>query len=285
MKCPLCQSTSKFAFEVKGFRLNDCEVCGHRFTAIEMDESQVKEIYNDNYFHGGGAGYPNYLLQAAMLEERGSAFAKILSKHNVKAGNMLDVGAAAGFLSKGFEEEGWCCTGIEPNAEMAKYGREQMLLDIRQGTFENFEDSEKFDLISMIQVIAHFREPKIAIEHAKVLLKPSGVLLIESWDRNALSARIFAKNWHEYSPPSVLQFFTRSGLSQFLAGNGFEKIGGGRLAKKISGAHAKSLLRYRYGDHALIDLLPDKMNLLYPADDLFWALYRKGSVAGSCPVV
>jgi 2-polyprenyl-3-methyl-5-hydroxy-6-metoxy-1,4-benzoquinol methylase len=275
MKCPLCQSTSKFAFEVKGYRLNDCEVCGHRFTAMVMNEGQLKDIYNDNYFHGGGAGYPNYLQQAAILKQRGSAFAKILQKHNIKGGYMLDVGAAAGFLSKGFEVEGWRCIGIEPNAEMAKFGREQTLIDIRQATLEAFETSEKFDLISMIQVVAHFCEPKNAIEKAKVLLKPSGHLLIESWDRNAISARIFSKNWHEYSPPSVMQFFSKSGLSQFLAGNGFEIISSGRLSKKISGAHAKSLLRYRYGDNALIDLLPDKLNFLYPADDLFWALYRK----------
>lgn len=275
MKCPLCQSASKFAFEVKGYRLNDCEACSHRFTAIVMNESQLEKIYNDSYFNGGGAGYPNYLQQAAMLERRGSAFAKILRKRNVKAGHMLDVGAAAGFLAKGFKLEGWRCTGIEPNAGMAKHGREQMLIDIRQGTFENFETPEKFDLISMVQVVAHFREPKGAIEKAKALLKPSGHLLIETWDRNAISARFFAENWHEYSPPSVMQFFSLEGLSQFLAGHGFEKIGRGRLSKKISGAHAKSLLRYRYGDNVLFSLLPDKLNIPYPADDLFWALYRK----------
>jgi len=33
---------------------------------------------------------------------------------------VLDIGCAAGFILKGFEDSGWICRGIEPNETMAK---------------------------------------------------------------------------------------------------------------------------------------------------------------------
>jgi SAM-dependent methyltransferase len=275
MNCPLCQSESKFAFEAKGFVLRDCVKCSHRFAEIAADETHVAEIYDDSYFAGGGAGYSDYLAEAEMLKKRGQMYAGKLEKFTSDKGRMLDVGAAAGFILQGFIDEGWTGTGLEPNAEMAKTGREKFGLDIRQGSLESFETGEKFDLISMIQVAAHFYEPRKAFQKASVLLNENGFLLVETWNRESISARIFGKNWHEYSPPSVLQWFSLNGLTQFLKDFGFEKIAHGRPSKKISGAHAKSLLKYRLGDNFLLKLIPDKLNFPYPSEDLFWAIYRK----------
>ena len=275
MNCPLCNSESRFAFTAKGFSLRECANCLHRFTEIKADENHVAEIYDDSYFNGGGAGYSNYLQESEMLETRGKMYAKIIEKHSARKGKMLDVGAAAGFLLKGFISENWNGIGLEPNAEMAKFGREKLGLEIKKGSLESFETNEKFDLVSMIQVAAHFYDPKKSFEKASDLLNENGFLLVETWNRDSLSARAFGKNWHEYSPPSVLQFFSEKGLSKFLSDIGFGKIARGRPSKKISGAHAKSLLKYRLGDNFLLKLIPDRINFPYPSEDLFWALYQK----------
>lgn len=275
MNCPLCQSESKFAFEAKGFALRDCAACAHRFAELTADEKHVSEIYDDSYFSGGGAGYSDYLAEGEMLGQRGQMYAKKLEKFTSEKGKMLDVGAAAGFILQGFIEAGWRGTGLEPNAEIAATGRREFGLDIRQGSLESFATDEKFDLISMIQVAAHFYEPRAAFQKASDLLNENGLLLIETWNRESFSARIFGKNWHEYSPPSVLQWFSLSGLTEFLKSFGFEKVAAGRPSKKISGAHAKSLLKYRLGDNFLLRLIPDKLNFPYPSEDLFWAIYRK----------
>ena len=275
MNCPLCQSESKFAFESKGFALRDCVKCSHRFAEIAADETHVAEIYDDSYFSGGGAGYSDYLTEAEMLKNRGRMYAEKLEKYTSKKGKVLDVGAAAGFILQGFIDAGWNGKGLEPNAEMAKTGREKYNLDIAQGSLESFETNEKFDLISMIQVAAHFYAPATAFQKASELLDENGFLLIETWNRASVSARIFGKNWHEYSPPSVLQWFSLDGLTNFLKDFNFEKVAHGRPSKKISGAHAKSLLKYRLGENFLLTLIPDNFNFPYPSEDLFWAIYRK----------
>lgn len=258
--------------------MRDCNRCGHRFAEAQTGDNHVAEIYGDDYFTGGAAGYADYLAEAEMLRGRGRNYAEILKKNGVKSGAMLDVGAAAGFILQGFTEEGWRGRGVEPNAAMAKYGRENLNLNIEAGDFQTFETTKKFDLISMIQVAAHFQNPRRAFENAARLLNENGVLLVETWNYKSVTAQIFGESWHEYSPPSVLQWFAPDVLGAFLRREfGLELIARGRPSKKISGAHAKSLLAYRLGEKfaPILKIIPDKINFPYPAEDLFWAIYRK----------
>ncbi|MDQ3799031.1 MAG: class I SAM-dependent methyltransferase [Acidobacteriota bacterium] len=282
MNCPLCSSDSREIFAAKGFPVRDCAACGHRFAEVATNgggSNHIAEIYDDSYFNGGGAGYSDYLAEGEMLRRRGRDYAKILSRYTAaETGKILDVGAAAGFILQGFCDAGWCGTGVEPNASMARAGREKFALEIFEGDFENFRSAEKFDAVSMIQVAAHFHNPRRAFGNAFDLLKPGGVLLVETWNYKSLTARVFGRAWHEYSPPSVLHWFSPETLSGFLQREvGFEKLAQGRPSKKISGEHAKSLLRYRLGNKfdSFLKLIPGKINLPYPAEDLFWAIYRK----------
>jgi SAM-dependent methyltransferase len=273
--CPLCGSNSKFAFEAKGYPIRDCSGCGHRFAEVDAGEQHVADVYSDEYFSGGGAGYSDYLAEGEMLNLRGRMYAGKIAKLKPEPGKMLDVGSAAGFILRGFVDSGWQGTGLEPNDAMAKFGTTALGLHIRKGTLESLRTPEKFDLVTMIQVAAHFYDPRTAFERALDLLSDQGLLLVETWNRESVSARVFGRNWHEYSPPSVLQFFSEGGLTRFLEGLGFERIAGGRPSKKISGAHARSLLRYRLGDSRLLRLIPERVNFPYPSEDLFWACYRK----------
>lgn len=274
MRCPLCNSASTKVFDAKGYAICDCVTCSHRFADIVADERHVAANYDDTYFNGGGAGYANYSSEAAMLTQRGRMYAKKVHGF-CKPARVLDVGAAAGYILKGFVDSGWNGVGLEPNASMVKIGRDQLSLDLRESSLESFSTNERFDLVSMIQVAAHFYDPNTAFDKTSELLKAGGLLLIETWDRDSLSARILGRHWHEYSPPSVLQYFSKNGLRNYLDRLGFEQIAGGRPSKKISGGHVRSLLRYRLGDSFLLKAIPERINFPYPSEDLFWALFRK----------
>lgn len=278
MKCPICTSESTRVFEVKNHWIRDCGECSHRFTELAAEKNHVEKIYDDSYFNGGGAGYTDYLQEAEILRQRGNWYGKLLSKYT-KKGKVLDVGAAAGFVLQGMTESGWKGVGIEPNASMAEFGRKNLKLNIQRTSIERYATEEKFDLVTMIQVMAHFVEPKEVFSNVSKTLKSNGHLLIETWNRRSLSEKIFGTKWHEYSPPSVLHFFCDEGIEKLAKEQGFERVAIGRPSKWISGAHAKSLIAYKFGEKSLVTkllkLIPDKVSFPYPAEDLFWVLYKK----------
>jgi SAM-dependent methyltransferase len=261
----------------------DCIVCKHRQANLTVDSSHVNRTYADDYFTGGGAGYENYGSEGPMLITRGAKYGKILAKHTAP-GRVLDVGAAAGFLAEGMGQSGWSSVGVEPNETMAAAARGRNV-DVRTGSAEDLlpgletkDPANAFDAVSMIQVIAHLGDPLEVIGTAAKLLRPGGLLLIETWDRASISAKVFGKKWHEYSPPSVVHWFTRAELDAVVARQGFTKIDTGRYPKMITAAHGRQLVEHRMGtDHLLSKaarLIPSALKVPYPGDDLFWTTYR-----------
>jgi SAM-dependent methyltransferase len=279
--CPLCERPGRPLFAKGGYLIQGCMHCGHQWTAVSDAQEHVQRIYNDYYFHGDAAGYPDYLSEGSLLTARGRWYARLLRRFT-EPGLMLDVGAAAGFILKGFTQTGWQGVGVEPNATMAEYARQTLGLHVHTGTLEQFHSTEQFDVISMIQVVAHFPEPRQAFARAAELTRPGGHWLIETWDRASWSAWLFGQSWHEYSPPSVVQWFSAAGLRRFARRFGFRYVASGRPRKCLSGAHAKALLASRVPGlplgrrlEGMVALIPDRLTVPYYADDLFWVLFRK----------
>lgn len=281
MICPLCASPAARQFSVDGYWISRCGTCGHEFAELDDAAGHVSRVYSDSYFQGGGAGYTDYLSESALLRDRGRSYAKLLARFT-KPGRLLDVGAAAGFIASGFAESGWRVSGVEPNDSMARHGREKLGLDVRTGTLESLDSAERFDVISIIQVMAHFVSPLEALSNAARLTAPGGYLLIETWNRDSWTRRLFGQSWHEYSPPSVLHWFTPASLERAAAKCGYEPAGRGRPAKWIHSDHAVSLVRHKLDSTPLAfagrlaeKIVPAGLPIPYPAEDLFWALFRR----------
>jgi SAM-dependent methyltransferase len=250
---------------------------------LEPDGRHVAATYGDDYFTGGGAGYPGYLAESSTLARSGRAYARIAGRH-MPVGAVLDVGAAAGFILRSFVRAGWHGVGIEPNATMAEHARAALGLDVRTGTLEEFATDERFDLVTMIQVLPHLWDLERGLANAASLTRPGGHWLIETWDRASVTARILGRHWHEYSPPSVLHWFTRDGVVRLAGRHGLREVAHGRPRKRIVGAHAVSLLEHGLRGtpiagavHALRGLVPAEIP--YPSEDVFWVLLQKGATS------
>lgn len=218
-----------------------------------------------------------------MLIARGEKYAEITGRF-MKPGTLFDVGAAAGFLMKGFKNKGWEVHGIEPNSNMTGYGKKELGLDIINGTLESINNKPEVeaDLILMIQVVAHLYDLDRSMKAVDRIIKKDGYLLVETWNKNSIMAGMLGQNWHEYSPPSTLNFFSKATLDMLMKNHGFLKIASGRPGKKIHSRHARSLLKHKLENSRSLKwisgiekLLPADKYLPYPSEDLFWALYQK----------
>jgi 2-polyprenyl-3-methyl-5-hydroxy-6-metoxy-1,4-benzoquinol methylase len=289
MQCPICGADSSPVFEKDGHNICDCTRCDHRFTQpASQPETHVQSVYGDDYFQSGGAGYSDYLAEEKLLRDRGRWYAKLLAKHSNAPGTILDVGAAAGFILQGFVDSGWNGNGIEPNDTMASVARSRLGLEVWTGMMEHLAGELQYDAVSMIQVLPHFIDPKSAMRVVAKILKPGGLLLVETWNRKSLTARMLGKAWHEYSPPSVLHWFSPRGVADLAASFGLTEIDRGRPSKKILASHAKSLLAHKLSASATgrlltkpLAIIPDHLTVPYPAEDLFWMLLRKEPAATS----
>jgi 2-polyprenyl-3-methyl-5-hydroxy-6-metoxy-1,4-benzoquinol methylase len=282
MNCTLCHNNNtETKFLKNGYRIVSCNVCNHLFTEFEPTEGEIEQIYSDDYFFKGGAGYEDYTLEKDMLIKRGSYYADKIKKY-IRVGKVLDIGAAAGFILKGFENNGWQGTGIEPNQRMVEYGRKVVGVSIKKGTIETVELEGKFDLVVLIQVVAHIYDLQKAFKKIHHLLKPGGCVLIETWNKDSLTARAFGKNWHEYSPPGTLNYFSKRTLNLLMANNDFSLIKQETPKKSINSTHAKSLIKHKLLESkrlkwiaGITSLIPGNMILPYPSEDLFWAFYKR----------
>jgi len=279
--CPVCRSGAEPWLSKPGYRLVRCTACGHGYLANPLPRDHVERQYGDAYFNGGGDGYPDYTASGELLRAQGRHLASIVARH-AAPGRMADIGAAAGFILKGFEDAGWQGTGIEPNASMRSYGREHLGVDLVAGDAENFAAQHPVDLVAMIQVIGHLHDLDAALRNVAQSLKPGGLCLVDYWDRTSLPARMFGVGWHEISPPSVVHWFGPDDLAAAFARQGLHPIDSGRPKKIVLGSHVASLLKHKLGESRLLSpfagltgLIPAKLRLPYPTLDLKWVLFRK----------
>lgn len=281
MRCPICRAEATRMFAKHGYWISECGTCHHRCADITAPEDHIARVYSDQYFFAGGAGYRDYLAEGPLLMAQGRRYGTLLTRY-MTPGKVLDVGAAAGFILKGLEESGWRGEGVEPNASMAAYARSDLKVNVTAGAFEQLATNVVFDAVTMIQVVAHFLDPSLAFGRASGLLRPGGYLLVETWNYASWTARLFGSRWHEYSPPSVVQWFTPDSLCRLAQQHALREVARGKPKKLLTGQHAKSLLAYLLGNSFLgrlgsraVNVVPDTWMLPYPAEDLFWSLFQR----------
>ena len=189
MKCPACNDTSKERLVKKDVQYYQCQYCGTLFSG---------ELPNDNMV-GGGMELERNLQQNQGRLERFIALAG-------KDAKILDYGCGHGMLKDFLLENNINAFGYD------KYNKEY-----------NFITEHEFDLVSMVEVIEHLSHPFYELDQINLLLKPNGVLYIEtSFIDVAFEEKIELEDFF-YIEPSVghSTIFSHYGLDILMVKKGF----------------------------------------------------------------
>lgn len=147
-----------------------------------------------------------------------------LPKLTDKGGRVLDVGFGNGsFLDRAIAI-GWDAVGVDFDKEVVESAKKRNL-NVYLGGIELLEEKEEyFDVITLNHVIEHLYNPMEVLQVCYKLLKPDGILWLETPNILSYGHDIYAKNWRGIETPRHLVIFNSHSLLFALNKVGFEDI-------------------------------------------------------------
>ncbi len=156
--------------------------------------------------------------QRATLDAEGRGLAK-----PTPGATLLDVGCGNGEFLELARGVGWNVHGIDFDREAVKAARLRGLA-VDEGGIETLGHiSDKYDVITLSHVIEHVHQPLSLLKSCHRLLKPGGLLWLETPNIESTGHKIYGPHWRGLEPPRHLMLFTWEGMRELLFKAGLER--------------------------------------------------------------
>ncbi len=283
-KCPICGGeTARLVGEKHGLRVFKCSACTVQYSERAPEVSQLSELYDRAYFHGGKAGYPAYEADESLHRKRSRSYLRDLMAHASSRGTLLDVGCATGFFLDEARQAGWDVRGCEVSEWAATYARQHFRLDVVMAPFPTpLLGPEQYDAVTFLNVFEQLPDPHAAERVLRDLVKPGGLLALETWDVDALVVQMSGMKWHKYRPDETPLYFNRQSLITLFRPEEWTLVEYRARTKWITlahGLHALGLAAHPTKNggpprHGWRDRI-GRLSLPYHLGDLVWAVLRR----------
>jgi SAM-dependent methyltransferase len=228
MACIVCRGATARTSALRR-DLVECVTCG----LVYAPEATEDRAEFDSHYYVEGA-YADYVQDRDAIHRSAVTRLQALERA-VRGRRLLDVGCAAGYFLEAARTRGWSVAGLELSAYAVQLAR-RLALDIFEASILAPPSLPGFDAITMWDTIEHIPRPDIAVENARRLLRPGGVLAISTGDRRSLVARALGRRWRLMNDPTHKFFFDAPTLSSLLAAAGFTVVSVSRPGKWVSAA-------------------------------------------------
>ncbi|HEX2634990.1 MAG TPA: bifunctional 2-polyprenyl-6-hydroxyphenol methylase/3-demethylubiquinol 3-O-methyltransferase UbiG [Bradyrhizobium sp.] len=143
---------------------------------------------------------------------------------------ILDIGCGAGLLCEPFTRLGAQVIGVDPSASniaAARHHAEKghLSIDYRCTTIEQMDPRERFDIVLAMEVIEHVTDVGVFISRCAAMLKPGGLMVISSLNRNwksfalAIVGAEYVLRWLPRGTHQWDKFVTPDELAHYLSQN------------------------------------------------------------------
>jgi len=204
------------------FEVLRCGACGLARTTPAPAPERMERYYPAAYYGAASARrFPAVVeaLQRALYGARARAVERLAGG----TGRVLDVGCGRGFLLDAFRRRGWAVQGTELDDRSAAHAREVLGLQVHTGPAEAWPWREgHFDAVVFWHVLEHLAEPRLALERARRLLRPGGVLMVGVPNFASPEARLAAAGWFHLDVPRHVVHLTPRWLEGALDAAGFD---------------------------------------------------------------
>jgi 2-polyprenyl-3-methyl-5-hydroxy-6-metoxy-1,4-benzoquinol methylase len=235
--CVVCKSEQQPMFAYHSYHYYRCPRCLHVTTYPIPDKNTIFKHYDRKFNEG------NYQLLRDFSQDYRKIYdyyVQILNGELSKRGlrwdglKVLDVGCFTGEFLQLLKAQGADVYGLELQSRAVEIANRKLdgrvfQVDIDRADFPQMS----FDLISLLGVIEHVVDPMRLLLRSQELLRPGGLLLIQTPNSGSLLARSMRGLWPPYAPVEHIHLFSRQSLTAALLQMGFSEV--------IFEAHRKKL--------------------------------------------
>ncbi len=238
--CYLCQSQEHTHFQTAqedltgkpgDFTFVECAGCGLVYQQPRLKLEHIKSYYDDEYIahrknQSWGPLAPFFeWLMSKLDRDKDAMVSEAITLG--PSSRVLDVGCGAGsYLMHVRKKHGSHCVGVDFKelgdviGQMGEHGRE---IEFHCGTLDAVDlGPEGFDLITMWHFLEHDYSPLETLTHARSLLAPGGVMVIEVPRLDSLSHTLYQDRWPGWQAPQHTVALDRARFEDLIDKAGLE---------------------------------------------------------------
>ncbi|PZM14877.1 class I SAM-dependent methyltransferase [Rhizobium tubonense] len=168
-----------------------CEECGTLVSVGGLSDKELQVSDDDKDFYGKqywlehqseDLGFANIFGRARSdLTDRNLHWLRTLLRYQVPPANVLELGCSHGSFVGLMRQAGYDASGVELSPWVVEFGQKTFDVPIALGPAENLNlIPGSFDLVVLMDVLEHLPDPEGTMRHALGLLKPEGMLIIQT---------------------------------------------------------------------------------------------------------
>ncbi len=249
----------------------NCALCGSDHTTVFIrgrGPAQIVKCRNDGLLYlnprpkqANVRDFHTHYVREDNVEIFASPRMEVLRKEadEIKSikprGKLLDVGCATGVFFEFFDRDSWDLYGTETTAMAAESARSRYGADTTIGTLrEAHYPMEFFDVVSILDTIYFFSDPKQELIEVRRILKADGILAVEipgilyrfirgigplCWLLDRKWSSISTDSWHLYyfSPRTMHRLLEAAGFRIIAVHPEQASLGRGGVARFINSMH------------------------------------------------
>lgn len=228
-RCPICKSGSildigtPVSHEATPIHYNRCKACDLIFMNPRPTQAWYNSLYQAEFWEvkqqkkNRRSQVKNQVVKEALWAEK---FISVLDEVHFgatrKSPCILEIGCAYGVIGKLIAQHySGKAFGVEPSDAARDFAEKVSGVRIFGENMDQLiqgDESEVFDLVIFSHVLENITDPQQALQAASRLLKPDGVLLIDTPNN------FFRRSWHIHHP----YCFTPPAIRKLLASASFE---------------------------------------------------------------
>lgn len=184
-RCPACHSRGPgLRYRLTRFRVYACRRCRLVYLWPRADADEIRALFRSLYAGDPACSpalrrYFSFSYDDAPANPQVQRYERWLDaiERIRPPGRLLDIGCGTGLFLAVARRRGWLGRGVDDCAQAAAHARGHFGLEVRDGRFGELpEDGQRFDAITLWDVLEHAPDPLALLRAARRRLAAGGVL-------------------------------------------------------------------------------------------------------------